>query len=304
MNPNSENTNPTLRAKAIAQFQNSGADAKQLVNLSYPIPDLRSIVSSQSSCKSSPSVKATNHQKNYRKTLQEIQRKNQRNVIDKQNKLEKERKKTLLRKQKQFGNVQSKVFASFSPDPMSPRSFTSSCSISTFSSMPTSSLEKDDNGDFPPMSIKLQNPTTPRRFITSGKPDPQRNLSSNEEVSQKHESYGKVPSYLLKRKEELNEKENERRMERASEHMESSKSKENNNGGMVRLSEAERVETLSLLQENEKKLRSELHRLPLAAQSLGTIKKRENLENKLNEIQEAKKIFSKDKVYVFEDKVS
>ena len=68
--------------------------------------------------------------------------------------------------------------------------------------------------------------------------------------------------------------------------------------GMVRMKESERLETLRLLEASEEKARTDLQRLPLSMQGLGAAVKRENLERRLREIDDAKRIFSKEKVYI------
>ena len=283
-------------AKSIAKFQSSGTDAKQLLALSYPSLEKRVKHGSPAS----PIPVKKNHQKHYRQTLREIQKNNQINAQKNEARLEEEKKRRLIRKQKQFGDVQSKVFQSYNiSDPISPRSCASSCTISTFSQGSYESRKNDDKHDgFPFTSIQVKTDMHQPRFIASGRPDDQ-SLKSKASLVRKHKSYGKIPPYILKRKDELQKQENELIEDELSNLDGSAQS--TTKSKMIRMSELERVETLSLLKKNEKRVRSELLRLPLAAQGQGTIKKREKLEIKLNEIEDAKKIFSNDKVYVVHD---
>jgi len=105
-----------------------------------------------------------------------------------------------------------------------------------------------------------------------------------------HEDFGKVPSYLQKRMDnerrrvELEREEEERRRECPP--------------GMVLMSEEERLATLRRLEEGEREARVQLSKIPFTSDSLKVVRWREELEGRLSEIEAAREIFSKKKVYI------
>ncbi|GAB1599305.1 enkurin domain-containing protein 1-like [Argonauta hians] len=68
--------------------------------------------------------------------------------------------------------------------------------------------------------------------------------------------------------------------------------------GHKMLPETERVETLELLQKNQNELLQMIQKLPLSNDSIRAQKKRQDLEKRLGEVDEAVKIFSRCKVFV------
>ena len=107
-----------------------------------------------------------------------------------------------------------------------------------------------------------------------------------------HNSYGKMPQYLLKRKEKWAE------MERICEQENQEKSYP---PGMMKMDESDRVETLRLLNDNEKRIRSEITHQPIAIKTVKSARRKEELECELNEILDAKDIFSREVVYIQKD---
>ena len=67
---------------------------------------------------------------------------------------------------------------------------------------------------------------------------------------------------------------------------------------MCLMPDAERVQTLQVLQQSKEDALQQLRRMPFVIETPSMRKKQENLENKLREIDNAVAIFSKDKVYV------
>ena len=108
----------------------------------------------------------------------------------------------------------------------------------------------------------------------------------------KHESYGEVPQYLQQRKLRWEEEEKMRQL---------NKPDEDCPDGMVCMPEAERLETLEVLEESEKQAKADLFAMPLTVQTIASTKKKNALEAKLKEIEDAKKIFSRPKVYIAMD---
>jgi len=107
-----------------------------------------------------------------------------------------------------------------------------------------------------------------------------------------HESFGAVPSYLRERK---------KRWAEAEEARLASLPDPSCPPGTRLMPEDERVETLRDLEESEKELQQMLFRIPLSATAMSLLRRREDLEQKLKKIEDAKIIFSRERVYVAEE---
>ena len=105
----------------------------------------------------------------------------------------------------------------------------------------------------------------------------------------RHADFGAVPEYLQARKEIQAEEEARRRARQPDPSCPP---------GMSLMPEAERLETLAILRESEKETQGLLFKLPLHSTTPSMLKRKDALESKLGEIEAAKKIFSKEKVYV------
>lgn len=106
-------------------------------------------------------------------------------------------------------------------------------------------------------------------------------------------SFGKVPEYLVRRK-----------LERAAEEAKARELEERTRGcppGMMVMPEAERLETLGALQDSYEEVKKQLGRMPLVIETRSQIRRQEALEAKLQEIEDAIKIFSRPKVFVKQD---
>jgi len=102
--------------------------------------------------------------------------------------------------------------------------------------------------------------------------------------------FGKVPKYLRERQAELAQEEDIRR-QLADIDMDCPE-------GMRLLPEGERIETLKILEGNREKVTAEIGQMPFVIDTLGLKKRKQALENKLKDIDNAIKIFSRRKVYV------
>ncbi|KAF3695579.1 Enkurin domain-containing protein 1 [Channa argus] len=100
---------------------------------------------------------------------------------------------------------------------------------------------------------------------------------------------GQVPRYLEERKEQWRKEEEERRRTAPDPTVPA---------GHTLMPESERQETLKSLQETHRSLVTELLSLPLKADNLSVRSRRGHLDCRLSEIEEAIKVFSRDKVYV------
>ncbi|XP_068559841.1 enkurin domain-containing protein 1 isoform X2 [Cebidichthys violaceus] len=100
---------------------------------------------------------------------------------------------------------------------------------------------------------------------------------------------GQVPQYLEERKEQWHKEAEERRRNAPDPTVPA---------GHTLMRESERQETLKSLKETHRSLVAELLSLPLNADSLSVRARRAHLDCRLSEIEEAVKIFSRDRVYV------
>ncbi|XP_065103954.1 enkurin domain-containing protein 1 [Paramisgurnus dabryanus] len=100
---------------------------------------------------------------------------------------------------------------------------------------------------------------------------------------------GKVPQYLEQRKMQWRKEEEEKRKNMRDPSIPA---------GHTQMSEQERQETLKSLKETHRSLVSELVSLPIKADTLSIRSRRAELDQRLSEVEEAIKIFSRDKVYV------
>jgi len=107
-----------------------------------------------------------------------------------------------------------------------------------------------------------------------------------------HKNFGKVPEYLQKYKTEVEEKK-----EQVKKQADEAKYPK----GTRLLSEEERMQTLTSLQDTRKDLCNMLEKMPITMKTMSVQKRKEELENKLNEIENAIKTFSRKQVFVKDD---
>ena len=68
--------------------------------------------------------------------------------------------------------------------------------------------------------------------------------------------------------------------------------------GLVLMEESERLETLRMLEANEKEAREALQNIPFRMNEQRAARLRQAVEYRLKEIEDTRKIFSKEKVFV------
>ena len=107
--------------------------------------------------------------------------------------------------------------------------------------------------------------------------------------SARHESFGKVPNYLEQRKAQWEEEKEEVRRRAPDPNCPS---------GMCLMPEEERLNTLDVLKESKSDALRQLQALPFVIETPSLIRKQQQLENKLREIDNAVSLFSKPKVYI------
>ncbi|KAJ8285972.1 hypothetical protein GJAV_G00033050 [Gymnothorax javanicus] len=100
---------------------------------------------------------------------------------------------------------------------------------------------------------------------------------------------GRVPQYLEERKQQWRREEEERRKNAPDPTIPP---------GHTQMSEQERQETLESLKDTQRSLVKELLSLPVRVDTLNVRTRRAQLDRKLSEVEEAIKVFSRDKVYI------
>lgn len=117
--------------------------------------------------------------------------------------------------------------------------------------------------------------------------------SGNENKPELHSGFGQVPAYIR-----------ERQAAAAQAEREAAEKAEREKGcppGMTRMSEKERTETLAVLMKNKELGYQELTKLPMTVETPSLKRRKADLERKLEQIEEAIKIFSREVVWVQED---
>ena len=104
-----------------------------------------------------------------------------------------------------------------------------------------------------------------------------------------HDDFGAVPDYLRKRQAEWEKKEAERVAQTPDKDCPP---------GMSLMPEDERKETLAVLLKSQDAAKDQLRRMPLVIETQGQVRRKNDLDAKLKEIEDAIVIFSRDKVYV------
>ncbi|XP_031426043.1 enkurin domain-containing protein 1 [Clupea harengus] len=124
---------------------------------------------------------------------------------------------------------------------------------------------------------------------TAGKTALRRSQSLTNLATPPSAEKGRVPQYLVERKEQWKKEEYERKKNTPDPSIPA---------GHTQMPEKDRQETLLSLKETHRALVSELLSLPVRADGLGVRSRRTELDRRLSELEEAIKIFSRDKVFV------
>mmetsp|Transcript_98746 Transcript_98746/g.282273 ORF Transcript_98746/g.282273 Transcript_98746/m.282273 type:complete len:283 (-) Transcript_98746:314-1162(-) len=137
-------------------------------------------------------------------------------------------------------------------------------------------------------------PRQSKNFVSENRSEAtQMKAARKQEVdpSQRHENFGNVPAYLQDRKAQWAEDEARRKAEARDPDCPA---------GMTLMADEERLDTLRILNDSEKETQALLFKMPMRVTTPSMVKKKNDLEAKLKEIEAAKKIFSRPKVYVAE----
>ena len=274
--PNQENLSPRGLSTLFAQRQSSGDDIKSL--LAQTSIELHADDASNQSCTAarqspSPKPQPKNHCRLYRQALKEKQRNIKDAELERQSQEKLRLQKLETKKKKLYGKVKSRAF-----DPT-----TNDCCATS---------------DHPPRGSSISTGSHEHNYqIAFGRKvpitDPPRPCSSTDSVASssdtRHKSYGKVPNYILQRKAKIEqfEQEERTRRENAPPHP-----------GLVLMEESERLETLAMLDANEREAREELRNIPFSMNEQKSARLREAIEYRLKEIEETRNIFQKEKVFL------
>ena len=128
-----------------------------------------------------------------------------------------------------------------------------------------------------------------REVVTSSPPKKATDENVNRGIEKSGDNYGKVPLYIQERKAEMAEEAARKRRE-----------EENKKApaGMSLMPEEERLDTLNILKQNLAATKDHLQRMPLLVETPSAIRKKANLERKIQEIEDAINIFSRPKVFI------
>mmetsp|Transcript_24816 Transcript_24816/g.56580 ORF Transcript_24816/g.56580 Transcript_24816/m.56580 type:complete len:243 (+) Transcript_24816:401-1129(+) len=152
-----------------------------------------------------------------------------------------------------------------------------------FSSSPLSPVPRDERS----IVSSRSPPITSEFHVAFGR---RVEAASSRPTSTSSHSYGRVPRYITERKRRL-ESEVARERDRENEPP----------PGFVLMDEEERQSTLRKLDEHEKLARDELRRIPFSMNLARQARVREDLEHRLKEIDDARRVFSRPKVLLQRD---
>lgn len=248
----------TNQASRIAEYQNSGYDARSLI-----APEPITIIENFSH-KQKVKSKVLNHQAEHRRRLSDMQHRMSRRLSDEKKNESRKKDERESWKKKVFEHVRSKVFED--SDSSIQTVATIGSSVEELSSLP--SLKSKDALD-------------------------DRSLSTTTNSSSRHKYFGEIPEYILKRR-IMNGR---RGRKKDSSNIENGKHNSLSviDDDLIP-SPSTRKEAKMLQSKLDLRIehiRSELRSLPFGLQSVGSIKKREKFEHQLKEIEKEKKMLAK-----------
>jgi hypothetical protein len=224
-----------------------------------------------------------NYLKANRQALKEKQRNQKNAAIEKMEKEKSKQQKFEQKKQQRFGNITSRLREHTISGSSVPPALNDLDSIQSFP------LSFDDDGIAENQEFHIAfGRKVPSSSASSIRPTPKQKGSGDGETF-RHKSFGKTPAYITNRRAKIEREEQDRLL------------KEQNAPpapGLVLLEDSERLETLRLLEESERVERDKLCNIPFSMNAQRAARLREAIEFRLKEIEDAKIIFSKDRVFV------
>lgn len=284
-------------AKHIKARQDSGKEARVLITGGAGfIKCNENSIPSKHRKKSQEAQRAKNFQNVIRKTIKEIQQKNEQEIEVQRLKEEHAKQQRERVKPKNVANASSRIFS----DANRPTRRMSDPSTSVVSAVRVSLSPSDSGGGGSSesnissiTSMTKQNSLPSTNFVQKNKSIASISAHRPDSIAEnktyhRHSSFGKIPSYIKNRKAQAAEAEKLLALQ-----------KENDCPiGMVLMPDAERIETLHQLIEINKQLKYQLSHLPIANRTMRTEAKREQLERELLENEQSQVIFKRPKVYV------
>ena len=126
----------------------------------------------------------------------------------------------------------------------------------------------------------------------SPRPTSSADTVSSSSSGRRHKSYGKVPTYITERRAKIAAMEEEQLIREANAPPAP---------GLVLMEESDRLETLRMLDANEREARESLQNIPFSMNHQRAARLREAIEFRLKEIEDTRKIFSRERVFVAQD---
>lgn len=226
-----------------------------------------------------------NYIKANRRALKEKENNNRNAAIEKEQQEKARQCKIQQKKQQRFGTIKSRLHE--------PTSSTNAArdEVDSIQSFPLSLDESStaSNGEYH-IAFGRKVPSGSASSVRSSLP--QKPPGGEAFERHRHKSFGKIPAYITNRRAKI-EREEQERLEREANAPPAP--------GLVLLADSERLETLKILEENESTERDKLRNIPFSMNATRAARLREEIEYKLMEIEKAKAIFSKDKVFVAQD---
>ena len=226
--------------------------------------------------------------KNYDK-IQQKQANNRQRAADEEEKLQSQKNWKI----KRFENVESRLTRNgdVKEQPKSTRSnsMRGSAGAQRRQNVPAPVHERAASGG--PMIVTID----PNYDPANVQPEPQRNHETENQAPgqsaarAQNKNYGKVPAYMKGIKKELAQDK-----ERKAKAIEDA----NNPPGMRLMTEDERLETLQMLITAKDEAMLDYNKLPIAANNMAIKQRRQDLEDKIQEVEKAIKTFTRPKVYV------
>jgi hypothetical protein len=297
---------PHQLARIIALRQSSGSDAKALLALRGEVMPVPKPVTRKMKQKV-----AVNHRTKHKALLKTLENKNRLHSKNQEEEVRHEREKMMRLRLKCVGNVESKLFSlrnlhldsrkkdmGTQEDKSTATGTTTTLegtSTSSRNSLLSSVLKSTNAHEQERPNNPFSRPMAP--IITDCK-----DKNKSNKIMVKHDSFGRVPRYILERRIQIAEEEQGKQRQ----HNEKLLEKENERGNVYHggessalLSEmnrvpvmrgAERTKLLRELSENKDTIKKELEKLPFGLQSEGSIRKRDRLNDSIKDIENAKKI--------------
>ncbi|XP_061433809.1 enkurin domain-containing protein 1 [Lethenteron reissneri] len=196
---------------------------------------------------------------------------------------------TALWKSRKYDNVPSKVTAKLQEPPLPPRAQSAGF-------LRAHSRGRGESGGETPRQARQSVDFVKRNARDAWQRGERDNglsrSNSQPNLSLAPQPKGMLPAYLIERREEWSRQQEERRRQQP---------EIGQPEGHTAMRETERAETLACLRSTQQQLLHELGSMPMRADTLRVRERRADIERRLAEVEEAVRIFSRERVYVKRD---